>query len=261
MCRPSGSCVRSIITRVEQVSGFRCQVFQMNGFDEFAEYDRSLFARLPAAFLEGAHLSALYTLSHPKNQLNEMDAFRMIRNRGAELPLSPETILSVYGVMTAGTERQGQGFRTGNCYVQGREYFYVAAAPEDVPDAVSELCGKYRHLNDPEPEFFDDIFRFALEFICIHPMADGNGRLSVFLTQLLLARMGLACAVYLPLDFVQRILHAELWQLQVLKASGMFYGHKPLEYDAYTAFLKKCLSESYLYLDEACRKYAGNSGL
>lgn len=232
----------------------------MNGFDEFVEYDCSLFDRLPPAFLEGAHLSTLYTLAHRKTRLNEMDVFRMIRDRGAELPLSTETILSVYGAMTAGTERQGQGFRTENCYVQGREYFYVAAAPEDVPDAVSESCGKYRHLNDAEPEFFDDIFRFALEFICIHPMADGNGRLSVFLTQLLLARMGLACAVYLPLDFVQRMMHGELYQLQVLKASGMFYGHKPLEYDAYTAFLKRCLSESYRYLNEACRKYCGNNG-
>ena len=65
MCRPNESCVRSIITRDDpEIRSKNAEVTKraMNGFDEFAEYDRSLFDRLPAAFLEGAHLSALYTL-------------------------------------------------------------------------------------------------------------------------------------------------------------------------------------------------------
>ena len=41
------------------------------------------------------------------------------------------------------------------------------------------LCARYAHLNHPKPEDFDDIFRFLLDFICIHPMEDANGRLSV----------------------------------------------------------------------------------
>ena len=135
--------------------------------------DCALASELPDAFFDGAHLSLMYKVGHYKTWLNEMDVFRLIRDH-PELELNVETILYLYDVLTAKTKYDGLGFKSRQIYVESEDYFYITLSPEETPDAVRALCARYSHLNNPKPEDFDDIFRFLLDFICIHPMEDAN---------------------------------------------------------------------------------------
>ena len=217
--------------------------------------DRELSAKLPEAFRAGVHLPLLYRLAHPKTRLREMNAFRLVRDH-PELPLSPETVLTLYQAMTAGTALENRGFRTEDCCIESADFLYFPTPGARVAAAIEALCEKYRFLDasrpseEPRPEAPDTIFRFLLEFICIHPMEDGNGRLSVFLVQLLLQKAGFRCAPFLPYDYLQNGLYRALYQKHIVKASGIFYGQKPLEYEPFVRFTADLLLD-------ACRLLLG----
>ncbi len=217
--------------------------------EEFFRLDRALYEKLPEVCLAGAHLPLLYRLAHPALRLNEMQAFCLVRDH-PEMPLCTDTILRVYRAMTDGTALAGKGFRTENCCIESSEFIYIPTPGAETAAAVDQLCEKYGFLSDPRPENLDDIFRFLLEFICIHPMEDGNGRLSVFLIQLLLQKAGFSCAPFVPYDYLQNLMYRGVYQKHIIKASGIFYGQKPLEYEAFLQFTKGLLLKACRLLSE-----------
>ena len=227
---------------------------------DFHEIDSRLYSQLPPAYREGTHLAVLSAILHtptlrPKDYqyrdvMNEVATFRFIRDHG-DLPLSTQTILEMYGTMlTDGTEA---GWKTGNVYLENKEGFYIPSAADTTPDAMEELCRQYEFLNNPQPEQFDEIFKFILAFICIHPFQDGNGRMSSFLMQFLLQKAGLKCAVYLPLDLIQNGVFMKLTSRRIRSASGAFWGMK-LEYDRYIPYMKDLLAKSYQVMLDAAVK-------
>jgi len=218
--------------------------------EAFLARDRALYEKLPEVFLCGAHLPLLYRFAHPKRRFHEMEAFRLVRDH-PELPLCTETVLRLYRAMTAGTALAGAGFKTGDCYIESADYLYIPTPAAGTPAAMEALCEKYRFLNEGRPENLDDIFRFLLELICIHPMEDGNGRLSVFLVQLLLRKAGFRCAPFLPCDYLQNGMYRGVYQKHIVKASGIFYGQKELEYGPFVLFVKDLLLDAYGFLREA----------
>jgi len=60
----------------------------------------------------------------------------------------------------------------------------------DTPHYISELCDRLNRLwhNDSVDRLIT-IFAFIFDFLCIHPFADGNGRISRLLTVLLLHKI------------------------------------------------------------------------
>ena len=221
---------------------------------EYIELDRRLNDLLPKEFANGAHLSVLFALFHEQGVLNEINAFRLLRDH-SELELDIQTILLVYDALTKGTVREGDGFRRRNGYVDSKEFFFIPVPADHTLEEMEKLCKRYAHLNHPSPEAFDDIFRFLLEFACIHPMEDGNGRLSSFLVEMLLRKAGLSMALYLPMDIVFGKLHGQQYMRQVIRSAGTYYGQKPYEYDGFIRFARMVLSESYQIAIRACEKY------
>lgn len=69
------------------------------------------------------------------------------------------------------------------------------------PDAMRELCDRYRNLTETgEVDPLILIPAFVLDFLCIHPFADGNGRMSRLLTLLLLYQSGHMVGRYVSLE-------------------------------------------------------------
>ena len=227
---------------------------------DYMELDNRLYPMLTEAQREGMHLALLYSILHSsvlreeshkiQCALNEMEGFRFIRDNG-DLPLTPETILSIYGAMLGGAEA---GWKESNANLETIDGFYVTQSAEETPETMQELCLQYSCLNDPDPEHFDEIFKFILSFICIHPFRDGNGRMSALLLQFLLQKAGLRCAVFLPIDIIQNGVFMTRTCRQIRKASGVYYGMKPLEYDRYIPFMKEVLADSYQIMLDAAEK-------
>ena len=66
-----------------------------------------------------------------------------------------------------------------------------------VPQYIDELCSGLRAFREKaEMEELLLLFSFVLDFLCIHPFTDGNGRMSRLLTLLLLYQAGFEVGRY-----------------------------------------------------------------
>ena len=73
--------------------------------------------------------------------------------------------------------------------------------PHETPDAIEMICEKYQEVLDKES--VDELILipcFILDFLCIHPFNDGNGRMSRLLTLLLLYRSGYLVGRYISIE-------------------------------------------------------------
>ena len=73
--------------------------------------------------------------------------------------------------------------------------------PYETPEAIDRICEKYQEALDKE--LIDDLILipcFILDFLCIHPFNDGNGRMSRLLTLLLMYRSGYLVGQYISIE-------------------------------------------------------------
>ena len=71
----------------------------------------------------------------------------------------------------------------------------------ETPAAMDTICGAFREaLNDTEADPLLLIPMFILDFLCVHPFSDGNGRMSRLLTLLALYRSGYIVGKYISLE-------------------------------------------------------------
>lgn len=71
----------------------------------------------------------------------------------------------------------------------------------ETPEAIEELCQSYDEaLNLGNIDALILIPMFVLDFLCVHPFNDGNGRLSRLLTLLLLYRSGYIVGKYISIE-------------------------------------------------------------
>ena len=71
----------------------------------------------------------------------------------------------------------------------------------ETPEAMDRLCAAHDEaLRDPALDPLLLLSMFILDFLCIHPFNDGNGRMSRLLTLLLLYRAGYAVGRYISIE-------------------------------------------------------------
>jgi Fic family protein len=73
--------------------------------------------------------------------------------------------------------------------------------PYETPAAIDAICEEYQKVLDKE--LVDELILipcFLLDFLCIHPFNDGNGRMSRLLTLLLLYRSGYMVGQYISIE-------------------------------------------------------------
>ena len=125
------------------------------------------------------------------------------------IPVSPNIILQLHRDLCKHMSQQGLGghWKTienviSETDVSGvtRIRFQPLSAFE-TPDGVQRLCDAFRTAH--ERGTYDDLLLiplFILDFLCIHPFADGNGRMSRLLTLLLLYRTGYIVGKYISIE-------------------------------------------------------------
>ena len=71
----------------------------------------------------------------------------------------------------------------------------------ETPEAIETLCNTFNDaVNDPDMDPLLLMPIFILDFLCIHPFNDGNGRMSRLLTLLILYRSGYIVGKYVSLE-------------------------------------------------------------
>ncbi|MBQ2069442.1 MAG: Fic family protein, partial [Bacilli bacterium] len=146
--------------------------------------------------------------------------------------------------------RQGE-WKKSNNFFDSKDVFYIPLPHDQTPKAMEDLCQRFNHLNHPSLEDLDDVFLFILHFICIHPLQNGNGRVSAFLLQALLYKAGFKAAIYIPIDALMGGIYGRRTSIEIRRASGSFYGKKELDLTFYTPYLIELLDKSYDFLIES----------
>lgn len=150
----------------------------------------------------------------PKNREEEeiagyRDVLDTIHSSYDYMPLTKNTILQLHKNLYKYSQGYGAGKwkQTDNIIEEvdadgHKSVRFLPTSAFEVDDSIDALCRTYSlsvgHHNEP----LLTIFAFVLDFLCIHPFTDGNGRMSRLLTLLLLYRSGYIVGRYISLEHI-----------------------------------------------------------
>lgn len=133
-------------------------------------------------------------------------ALDLIHRKHISLDISPETIKELHLLSHAETGDAGQWKRRDNEIIRknpdGRiEVIFKPVSAASTPDAIRQLCLAYKHsvAQLRYPELYATAC-LILDFLCIHPFRDGNGRVSRLLTLLSLYQHGYEVGKYTSIE-------------------------------------------------------------
>lgn len=227
--------------------------------NKLLKIDKEVMDILPPSYFDGAHLSILFHMAHSKtfkgesyipiNHSYEMKLFSFLKDN-ISIDINVNNIIKMYQILM---NDELASFRKENIRILTGEKFYIPTSKDNIELEMNTLCEKYKYLNQPQERDFDDVFKFILEFICIHPFDNGNGRISAFILQILLNKFNLKAALYLPIDALLHGLYLNRTTLEIRKASGFFYKMKEYQYDSYVDYVKQTVMDSYQLLLESIK--------
>ena len=136
------------------------------------------------------------------------DALTAVHENHDYIPVRPGAILQLHrDLYRFSSASVGGSFKTGDNVIaeelpDGTSRLCFDPVPaRETPEAMENLCGAFADaVNDPEIDPLPLIPVFILDFLCIHPFSDGNGRMSRLLTLLLLCRAGYVVGKYVSLE-------------------------------------------------------------
>lgn len=121
---------------------------------------------------------------------------------------------------------------------------FIPSAPEEVPNLMGNLIYQFNEsLKKPDSNILLCIFVFILDFLCIHPFYDGNGRVSRLLTTFLLMKYGYALDQYYSLSYVI-LNNVDAYYLSLEKSSAGWNEDKN-DCSYFVRFMLECLKEGY----------------
>ena len=124
---------------------------------------------------------------------------------------------------------------------------FIPAKPEDVEGLMGNLVYQFNEcVKDPECNTLLAIFVFVLDFLCIHPFYDGNGRVSRLLTTFLLLKYGYELDKYYSLSYV--ILNNVDKYYESLERSSIGWHQDKNDYGFFVHFMLNCLKDGYAKL-------------
>ena len=150
--------------------------------------------------------------SAPKNH-DEMeisgyrDALNLIHDGHDTIQISEKTILRLFGIMTEYTSVRNKSYKkTDNVILEsdraGNRRVRFEPIPADETETAMEqmILAYYEAKDDEDINPLLLIPCFILDFLCIHPFSDGNGRMSRLLSLLMMYREGLDIGKYISFE-------------------------------------------------------------
>lgn len=136
------------------------------------------------------------------------DALSLIHESYEYIPIKSSYILQLHQVLYRYSQRGigGRFKNTQNFIAEVREngeqiVRFMPLDPFETPMAIEAICESFnREMDNCKIDPLILIPAFIIDFLCIHPFNDGNGRMSRLLTTLLLYRAGYAVGKYVSLE-------------------------------------------------------------
>ena len=136
------------------------------------------------------------------------DALSLIHESYEYIPIKSSYILQLHKVLYRYSQRGiGGRFKNTQNYIteikeSGEQIVrFMPLDPFETPTAIEKMCESFNRETDVcEIDPLILIPAFIVDFLCVHPFNDGNGRMSRLLTTLLLYRAGYVVGKYVSLE-------------------------------------------------------------
>ena len=136
------------------------------------------------------------------------DALSLIHESYEYIPIKSSYILQLHQVLYRYSQRGiGGRFKNTQNYIteikeSGEQIVrFMPLDPFETPTAIEKMCESFNRETDAcEVDPLILIPALIVDFLCVHPFNDGNGRMSRLLTTLLLYRAGYVVGKYVSLE-------------------------------------------------------------
>ena len=199
-------------------------------------------------------------LNHNEQEIaGYRDALAQIHKGYADMDLRESDILRLHAIMMniAGYTYAGKYKEDDNDIIEEDKFgrrrvrFHPTSAA-DTPDEMEQLVLAYQEArDDPGINQLLLIPCVVLDFLCIHPFRDGNGRISRLLSLLLLYRSGFDAGKYI--SFEEQINNRKGNYYDALKQSSDRWHDNQNDY---SAFIMEFLTTVYMCYKELDKRFA-----
>ena len=130
-----------------------------------------------------------------------------------------------------------------------KNVIFVPTAPKDVEESIDQmLIAFYEANHNPNINPLLLISCFILDFLCVHPFDDGNGRMSRLLTLLLLYKSGFDIGRFISIENMINENKGEYYR--TLQESSVNWRDGKNTYEPFMLYMIQILYECYTKLDE-----------
>lgn len=194
------------------------------------------------------------------------DALRMIHESAKYIPFSENTIKQIHQILQSYLPQPGGHYKaTQNDIVEKDEagrtirVRFKPLDPVQTPIAMRDLIENYRNAvtaGNVQPLFL--VALAVLDFLCIHPFADGNGRTARLLTLLLLYHYDFDVGRYISLERV--IEESRETYYETLEASSRGWHEAKHDSRPWVNYFLGVLTKAYAEYEERVLTIRGTSG-
>lgn len=185
------------------------------------------------------------------------DVLATIHESHDYIPPKPSAILQLHrdlykysGRSIGGNYKNSDDLIAGALETGDRIVYFQPVPARETPAAMSALCGAFQEaMQDVELDPLLLIPVFILDFLCIHPFNDGNGRMSRLLTLLLLYRSGYIAGKYISIE--KLICDSKESYYEALQASSHNWHEGTNDYAPFVRYMLGILVAAYR--DFECR--------
>ena len=179
------------------------------------------------------------------------DVLSTIHNNYEYIPLKPTMILQLHRDLYkfSGKSIGGSYKNSDNIIAEersdGTQIIRFQPVPAwETPDTVQKLCEAFNFaLSDSDLDPLLLVPMFVLDFLCIHPFNDGNGRMSRLLTLLLLYRAGYTVGKYISIEKI--ISDTKETYYEVLRESSYGWHEGKNDYAPFVRYLLGTVVAAY----------------
>ncbi|HSS49198.1 MAG TPA: Fic family protein [Thermoanaerobaculia bacterium] len=182
------------------------------------------------------------------------NALKLIHDSASSLAVSEKTILDLHSLSRGGVGDAGQYKKRDidiiETYPDGRSRVRFKTVPaERTSAAMSELISGWNDaLEDRRLHPLLAVAAFNLDFLCIHPFRDGNGRVSRLLLLLQCYHLGFEVGRYISIERIIEQNKDRYYETLEQSSQGWHEGkHDPWPYLGYLLFI---LKEAYRELED-----------
>ncbi|MCP4655233.1 MAG: Fic family protein [bacterium] len=199
---------------------------------------------------------------------NYRDALALIHTEAASgcpegLPVTSEIFRRLHGIVQGGSGDAGQWKAADNEIVEftdaGPRIRFRPVAASATPAAASELCDAYhRSVREERLPPLIASACLVLDFLCIHPFRDGNGRVSRLLTLLVLYQHGYEVGRYISLERLIEESREEYYEALRQTSAGWHESAHDLE--PWLGFFLTVLRRAYRQFEERAEELTETRG-